>query len=345
MPVVPISTHRALSHIANPRVEADDKIMFIAFEDNEMIGYLGVLPDCIYNDKGESFKCGWLSCMWVNPDLRGKGIAKSLLQAVFTAWDKRILVTEFTPAAKGLYDASGQFDDLRMNAGLNCYLRFNLHEVLPKKNEKYQTFEPLLKAVDALANIPNGLRLAVTKHKHNFKAQFEPVHYVDNATGVFIQGKQKNSFERRGAAELNWIMKMPWIKQSAPTTESKRYHFSSVANRFENVCFKLRADGKMVGLVLFSLRNNHLKIPYAYFDDEYTADVVEYTYQFMRNYGANMLTIYHSKLVAYIAQHGSPFIYKRSITRHYIISKILSQSFTQKAKLEIQDGDADCAFT
>src|SRR5215216_4877386 len=94
MPVIPISTHRALSHVTNPRVEPNDVIMIMAYEEDKMVGYLGVLADRIYNDTG-SFKCGWLSCMWVDPTLRGRGIAKHLLSTAFANWQNHILVTEF----------------------------------------------------------------------------------------------------------------------------------------------------------------------------------------------------------------------------------------------------------
>src|SRR4051812_49201802 len=90
MPVVPISTHRALSHQANPRVEEKDVIMILAYEGEKMVGYLGVLADRIFNGTG-SFKCGWLSCMWVDPTLRGKGIAKQLLATAFSNWQNHIL--------------------------------------------------------------------------------------------------------------------------------------------------------------------------------------------------------------------------------------------------------------
>ena len=132
MPVIPISRHRAWSHIRNPRVSEDDVILVLAMVEGKMAGYLGVLADYIYLN-GQKEKAGWLSCMWVDPEVRGQGIAKKLLNRVLERWDNRILVTEFTPAAKGLYDRSQQFQDLKISEGLRGFLRFNLDELLPKK--------------------------------------------------------------------------------------------------------------------------------------------------------------------------------------------------------------------
>ncbi|MEL6841973.1 MAG: GNAT family N-acetyltransferase, partial [Bacteroidota bacterium] len=116
-PVLPISRHRALSHLANPRLRPDDVIMIFAHSDEgELVGYLGVLPDEIYLN-GKQDRGGWLSCMWVNPITRGQGIGGKLVQAALNAWQGRILVTEFTPAAKRLYDRTEAFVDLHQPVG------------------------------------------------------------------------------------------------------------------------------------------------------------------------------------------------------------------------------------
>jgi GNAT superfamily N-acetyltransferase len=345
MPVVPISTHRAISHIHNPRADKEDVLLIMAVDDGEMTGYLGILPDRIYNAKDESFKCGWLSCMWVNPSLRGKGIAKQLLATAFSSWQDRILVTEFTPEAKGLYDRSGGFNDLRANDGLRCYLRFNLHEVLPKKDERFKPYLPILKLVDSIVNVPIDLRLSLLQTQKSFALRFDPVREIDEEMGHYILRHQKNQFERRNADELNWIIKYPWLKESKSTDESTRYHFSSVSNRFCNLCFKLTINGEIQGYLHLTIRDNHLRIPYAYFDSRYLNEVVQYLYKIMRDYKLNMLTVFHKEIVAYMLSGATPFIYKRGIKRQYIISKVLDSHFAEKDELAIQDGDADCAFT
>lgn len=345
MPVVPISKHRALSHIANPRVEADDVIMILAHEEGRMVGYLGVLADRIYTTT-DSYKCGWLSCMWVDPTLRGKGIAKQLLATAFANWNNHILVTEFTPEAKGLYDRSQNFDDLKSNTGLRCFMRFNLHQVLINKKPQLKPLKAALKLADGFANSFNMLRLLVAKPNTESAINWQPVKQVDNAIENFISRYQTSAFEKRGAAELNWILKYPWLKVSPPTDESKRYHFSSVANEFKNLCFTgYNNRSEIVAFLFFSLRDGHLKIPYAYFGEEHTAGVVAKVYEVMLAEKANMLTVFHPLLVTHFSYNNTPFIYKRPIQRNYIITKALSQHFVSKDNIAIQDGDADCAFT
>lgn len=345
MPVVPISTHRALSHIGNPRVAADDVIMILAYEENNMVGYLGVLADEIHNGTS-SFKCGWLSCMWVDPALRGKGIAKQLLATAFTSWNNHILVTEFTPEAKALYDRSKNFDDLKSNTGLRCFLRFNTHQVLPNKKPSLKNIAPLLQLADATANVLNSIRLSILKPATTSDIRWQPVTEIDGTLAAFIDTQQQNSFEKRGATELNWILKNPWLKVSAPTSQSNRYHFSSVAAQFKNLCFAgYNSSNQLTAFLFFSLRNGHIKIPYAFFAPADTAAITAKIYEAMLAEKAAMLTVFNPHITAYLSNHPTPFIYKRSVYRHYMITKALSVHFTNKAQLTIHDGDADCAFT
>jgi len=345
MPVIPISTHRAISHIHNPRADREDILMIIAYENDIMVGYLGVLADRIYTLEGEPKKCGWLSCMWVNPVLRGKGIAKQLLSTAFQCWNDHILVTEFTPEAKGLYERSGGFNDLKVNDGLRCYLRFNLHEVLPKKNEKYEAYQSVLKLADDIANIPVSLKLSLMRPKPSLSFNLEPVTEIDEKLDQYILSKQTDHFERRSADELNWILKYPWLIESKPTEESERYHFSSVSGRFKNLCYKLTDSGEVKGYVHFTIRDNHLKVAYLYCESENINDVVQFIYKIMLDHKLNMLTVFHPDLVNFFKSNPTPFIYKRPIKRHYIISKVLDAHFSDRERLIIQDGDADCAFT
>lgn len=345
MPVIPISTHRALSHCVNPRVEADDVIMLLAYEGEKMVGYLGVLADRIFNDSG-SFKCGWLSCMWVDPNMRGKGIAKQLLATAFSTWQNHILVTEFTPEAKALYDRSKNFDDLRTNTGLRCFMRFNVNEILPSKRPGLKPLIPLLKLGDAFGNFANSLRLPWIRPKIKTAFRWLPVEEIDTLTGDFIEKVQTGSFEKRGAAELNWILKNPWLKVSAPTTESARYHFSSIAKQFKNLCFvAYNEKNEPNAFLFFSLRNGHLKIPYALFDAKDAGEIVSKIYEIIFQEQVNMLTVFHPQLVQYFSNNSTPFIYKRRVLRNYIVTKALSQYFANRSSVVIRDGDADCAFT
>lgn len=341
LPFLPISYHRAVSHINNPRAADNDTLLILAFEDDEMVGYLGVLADWIYDDTGQKTKCGWLSCMWIDPKCRGKGISKKLVATALEKWDKHILVTEFTVAAKGLYDKTGAFQDLQIKQGVRIYIRSDLEKLLPPKGENFERLRLLWKCLDKGFNLLFDLRFRSAKKPPNW----EYSNVIDAEINHFIHGQLSNQLFRRQAEELNWILNYPWIISAEPDEISQKYYFSSVANHFSFTAIKLRDSyGKLVAFLILARRDFTLKIPYCYFDEKYLDDVLNCIRWHLNSWRIKTCTLFHESLVQAFRKNKHPALFLRTIQRHYIISKVFEQFPTSKIT-EIQDGDADCAFT
>ncbi|MEZ4772035.1 MAG: GNAT family N-acetyltransferase [Bacteroidia bacterium] len=342
MPVIPISPQRAISHINNPRVEKDDMILLLAYEDEKLVGYLGVLADSLYV-RGKIRKAGWLSCMWVDPLQRGKGIAKKLLTQVLDAWGERILVTEFTHAAKGLYDYSGVFDDLKKLEGIRAYLRLPVSDILPRKKPVLKSLTPVLRFFDNMVNTLISVRLWFWQS--NPAISWEVIREIDEELGAFIEARQENQLMRRSAEDLNWMIRYPWLLGGVGEDRiSSRYHFSAVDMRFEVINLRLTdSQGKTVGYLMLTVRGNNLKIPYLYVEDGRIAEVAKLIVRLMKEKGLRVLTVFHPALVQYFRANRRPFFHIRKAYRHFIISKIFGP--VDPVEIEIQDGDADCGFT
>ncbi len=344
--VIPITKHRALSHINNPKVDRDDIILFTAYEDDELVGYLGVLADTIYLNDDEQ-KAGWLSCIWTSDSVRGQGVAKQLLSKALKSWDHKILATEYTPAAKALYDQTDAFIDLTTLDGRRAYLRFNLHELLPPKGFP-KMLTGLLRLSDFIMNIFNSLRLFLWKPFIQLDdSNLEYITEIDDETKDFIERRNKHELIRRDAVELNWINKYPWVLSSPDTdADAKRYHFSSSDKVFVNQNIKMKnKDGEMIAFLMFVIRGNNLKIPYCYFDEKHTDKIVQIIYHQMFKLNLNMITTFNPAIVNYIKSHRTPFIYNKQMQRSYLITKDLGKNLATNSRIEIQDGSGDCAFT
>lgn len=347
---VAISKHRALSHLRNPRVKRDDLVLVLIYEDGEMVAYLGVFADDLHFSTGVEH-VGWLSCMWVNPIMRGKGIAKKLIQTVFDAWDYKILVTEFTPAAHGLYNRTEQFLDLAKPEGIRGYLRLNLANLLPKKDEKWNKWEPFLSCIDAVFNLPNSLRLFFKSHYRlsldSLGGDFEYLSEIDDESWAFIQKQKGKELINRGREDLDWILKNPWLI-SAPFKDNiaNRYHFSAIDDSFNFLSIKIYdSERNIKAFMMLSIRGKNLKIPYVYFEKGYEIYVLELVYRHMLKMNLDMLTVFHPILVQVIKNGKTPFFKKRKFKRHYIIGKVLGEQLAATPDFVIQDGDADAAFT
>ena len=106
---LPITKHRALSQIKNPNATENDVLLTLAFEGNELAGYLGTFPDELLV-KNNPLKYAWLSTLFVSENFRGKRIAQHLLEKVFEKYNSQIAITEFTVEAESLYAKMKIFD-------------------------------------------------------------------------------------------------------------------------------------------------------------------------------------------------------------------------------------------
>ncbi|BDS13261.1 GNAT family N-acetyltransferase [Aureispira anguillae] len=345
---IAISKHRALSHLKNPRAKADDLVLVLIYEGGEMVAYLGVFADDLHFTTGIEH-VGWLSCMWVNPIMRGKGIAKKLIHTVFEAWSYKILVTEFTPAAEGLYNRTGQFIDLAKPRGLRGYLRLNLAYLLPKKDPKWNKWAPLLSCIDGLFNLPNALRLQL-KAASFLKLKginFEYLSELDDETWAFIQKNKLPELMNRDRKDLTWLTRNPWLISSKLTDyNASRYHFSATDSSFNFLNVKIyNSNLEVIGFLILSIRGKNMKVPYAYVQEGAADKVLQVIYKHLIALKLDMLTVFHPVLVKQIAKGKAPFFLTRNFQRHYIIGKVLEDQLVATPNFVIQDGDADAAFT
>lgn len=343
MEVVPISKIRAISHANNPLAKPEDVALVLIYVEGKMEAYLGVLPDEIY-PQGKAERCGWLSCMWVNPNLRGRGLAKKLINTVFEAWGYRILVTEFTPEAKGLYDSTKQFLDLAKPNGVRGYMRSNLHRLLPKRNPRWERATRLLKVVDAFLNFFMDSKLWFLKYQPNLIAF--PLSKPDSDCANLIKKVNALAFMRRGEQGMEWMSKYPWLTErpNEPGIE-RRYHFSTICKKFKCIQYKLMTkEGEIVAYLMISVRDGAMKVPYLYAEANVMPDVAKFIFQKLLEERCDTITVFHPLLRDYICQNKGPFFLKRQFQRHYIISKVFGEDWGG-SPISIQDGDADCGFT
>lgn len=343
LPYLPISYHRAVSHIRNPRADRNDVLLILAYDHSEMVGYLGVLADWIFDENNHQSKCGWLSCMWINPLSRGKGISKKLVAKALETWDKKILVTEFTAPAKGLYDKTGAFKDLQIKYGIRLYIRSDLARLLPPKSAFLKRIKPLWQFTDFLLNLILDFRFYFSPKKKN--SHWKQVYEVDDKIDHFIRQKQSGQIFKRGKNELNWILKFPWIRSAKADSQSRKYYFSSVAGIFEFKALTMEDhDGNIKGFIILARRDNSLKVPYCYFAEDTLDQVISCLTWHILEWKIKTVTIFHPDLVRHFEQKQFPAFFTKSFKRHYIISRVFD-AFEHDTRYEIQDGDADCAFT
>jgi len=341
MPYIPISYIRAVSHINNPRANENDILLILVYLDFGLAGYLGIVSDLIFkNDKPE--KVGWMSCIWVHQNARGKGLAKTLTNKAIELWDNKILATEFTPVAYNLYQKLKKFNILTIKDGLRIYRRSCTKHVLTSRYNKAKYIKPILATFDFTINIVNDLFI---KKKHNLINQnikIENITNIDDDIFNFIKKHQDSNLFNRNKSEINWLLKFPWVKEThSISPESIKYQFTSEAKQFKNICIKIIDNNLIVGFVLLTIRDKHLKTPYIFIEKGVENTLVFIINNIMMDYNIDILTTYQNTI---INNKNLSFIFRKSINRIYLTTMNPIAIGFNVNQNNIQDGDGDCAF-
>jgi GNAT superfamily N-acetyltransferase len=344
MPVIPISPQRAISQAQNPRAKPDDVALVLVWSNGALVGYLGALPDLFFISGSEPQPAAWLSCIWVSPLHRGKGIAKIMLEHMLEAWQFRVVLTEYTPEVGHLYRQFKHFTESTPSGGFRGYLRPNFAQILPPKNPIFEKTKPLLRAADALLSVPNHLRIKCL-HSKIKTPQTKEITDFDKAVATFISALQSGELAQRDPATLRWMLQYPWVRESPePDDFDRRYHFTARARQFKTKALLVLEQGETIGFLLLTLRDGHLRVPHAWHGDEHTAQMARVVFAQAIEMGASTLSLYHPRLTRFCQITRTPFFWEKPLRRTYFVGKGLADMLQQQP-LAFQDGDGDVGFT
>lgn len=340
MDIVPISRHRAKSYVHNPRANPDDVVLYMAYIDEEMVGYRTLLADTVFiND--ETHRVAWLSGNWVNPKLRRKGIASALFSEAFADWNGKLLFTNYALESKAVYDKTERFSLIQSSRGVRLYLRPCLLAILSKKGKAFRFLNPLWRILDALLWLVNPLPLFARLFKMD-GVRFEYLPSPDDGVAMMFEQTTANSPSQRKRQELEWIIGNPWLV-SSPLVDmiGQKYFFSSSPKRFVQSIVKVYHKGKPLGFVMINAADGAVSVPYVSCSAEHALLFAKIIVKHSMAIGANRLTVYNPQ-IADSMRGLKPFsMLSRTQYRNYFATKSLSTQLGNKTFLE---GDGDCVF-
>lgn len=332
---LPITKHRALSHLKNPKAADEDTLLILAFYEEKLIGYVGCFPDR-FVVAGKEIRYAWLSTLYVNLEYRKKRPAKALLKKAFEEYEGRIAITEFTKEAEALYNIMGVFEYVFPKEGKRYYFKTDAAKIIPEKKPGVKPLKPLFKTLDAAANLFISIKNLPVR-KPDFK--YEIIDRIDKESADFI-----NAFPGvRNADEINTFIDHSWVLEGK---KDERYLFSSFADTFTYFWIKIfDHNNKLKACLLLQLRDGYLKVPYLFS----TADLneaVQFLNYFIVSNKIKAFTSYQTKLNEVIQQSKafSP-VYKRDFHREYLFHKNLLELLPKNFNPNYQDGDGDCMMT
>jgi len=339
--VLPITSHRALSQINNPRSEPNDVSLIIAKDkDDNIIGYIGLLPDRL-NEIGQT--ASWLSCWWTD-DRDGKKAALHLFLMAIKVSNSNFIITDFTPDIKTIAEKSKLFQFIPTYYGVRGFMGFDLHEIFLRKYKWLKSAQWILAIKDRVLNFlirPINFYYQLKFNDKNLIV--EELQHVDNEASEFISQHNENEYFKRGEEEINWMINYPWILHDDKKEEAKRYYFSAKAKIFRYHLLKIKEHNKIIAFVVLRQRNHSFTTPFIYSKLGNEQKCLNVIYSFLLKKKARQFTIFHPHFVKFVKTASSPFFYKRNIPKDFAISQSIIMNYDEQKFL--QDGDGDYAFT
>lgn len=336
-PFLPISIHRAISHINNPNLADDKTTLILAFFNGKLAGYIGVMADTLISNHNK-IQVGWLSTLFVHTDFRGKQIAQQLLNKACEEYEGKILITEFTPEAEKMYIKSKMFSYQAPLVGMSYHFLFNFQKILPVKNEKWNNISAVLKFCDFTLN--SVLKL-IYKLKKNTKDNFEIKNTTDTEIEDFIKKNKKQNIFNRNLPEINWILDFPWVL-SGKNPEKTVYQFSDFDEKFENIYIKIYEHKILKTVLMLSVRNTTAKVHFVIGDYHPQISAEALYFYIIKNNIRNLICfdpdINEQFKHVYI-------LFRKERIRKFLMHKNLLTLLDKDFVFDVSAGDGDAIFT
>ncbi|QNM84267.1 hypothetical protein H9W90_08580 [Polaribacter pectinis] len=340
----PISKPRAISYVNNPRAKKNDVVLYLGFLEDELVSYRTILPDIFFNEnKPTSF--GWLSGNWVGEKHRRKGISTLLFKEVLKDWEGKLMYTNYAEASKLVYDKTDEFLLLKELKGTKYYNRFCLADILPTKNKLFEKTKMLWQVLDVILNVFVDFKnLFSSSIKNRFSVKVNE----NSSTSIlaFTDNFTSQNLFRRSEEEFNWIQKYPWVLTDEVSRKaSEAYNFSLYSNNFESNFYTVyNVANNLIGRILITIRDGHVKIPYAFFLEENSKEIASFIIDKCNKEKIKTIVVYNQKLETELNEQLS-FVTKKEFSQKYFITKKLEKSIKKTSEITIQSGDGDVVFT
>lgn len=329
----PISRHRAISQVNNPQANPEDVALVLAVEEEQIVGYIGLLPDKI----GEE-KVYWNSCWWASEDHRT--VALPLLLEFLKVADKRILLTDMPPHTEQIIRKLKIAKIINLPAGMVGYIGVKLADWLPARVSFLTRFKRLLQMMDSMLNtlfkIYFKLRIAKPTISTTPIEQFT---YHDES---FMNLHSSGELIRRSPEGLMWILNYPWVltKGTAPY-QYDHYYFTAVAKKARFELVRLQKNNRLIAILYLRVINDQLVAPYIYCDKDDIEEIARFLMHKMLEEACTNILVYNQLLKEALLREGS-FLFKKEVARNFAWHPSINHLMNEN--IQLQDGDGDVAF-
>jgi hypothetical protein len=330
----PISRHRAISQAHNPRAHPEDTALILAIKQDQIVGYIGLLPDWL-----EGEKVYWNSCWWVDESHRS--VAMPLFFQFIKSSNKNVLLTDMPAHTQKIVAQLKGFEFRTLEPGLKLYLGIQLKKWLPRRFPLTSGLRPLLGLADKSFNFCYSFLL---KRSKRFSApDYQLLDKLEASDLALMERCAARTLLQRAGQEGEWIRRYPWVLPEADSPHSyESYHFTALAKKVDFSWYRLNISPEKKAIFLVRNIDGHLFAPLIFARVSDYHQVARFLYFLALQQRAVALLVYHPLLVAALKSLGKQRIFQKTIPRVFAYHKNLASFIPPE--IVLQDGDGDVAF-
>jgi GNAT superfamily N-acetyltransferase len=244
--IASITSSRAKAQAKNPYSQPDDVVLFVAYQNNQVVGYLGQLPGILAFEK-KHYRVFWGSTFYLMDKYRGKGIGEQLLNKMISL-NQDFVVTRITPQADKVLKRCGmktlgslnyfQLRVERVHYFDKLFTAFKKTSGSEKQNSRnlIKKFEKTIYKLEKRL-FYSATSCLVNKMSDNYK------YLITNnlkESDFFLEQHLHQPFFYRGPELINWMLQEKWVlSQGDNPQEVSGYHFSGIRKFFKYIVLKL----------------------------------------------------------------------------------------------------------
>lgn len=302
--IIPMTLLRAEAILAHPATKNDHVILIVIWKDEQMVGFLGSLPESLTNGP-----MAWLCTIWVDEKHRGQKLAETMVETMKSAWHQRLGATGFIPGLDKLYKGKCGFTSGQTLIGRRFYLYENLASLAKHRH------------------IPMGFTLNTYPQWPKFKKihtePFSMEHIeIQRAIGL------------RDAESWNWWINHAFVSEVDDYPhQAERYPFSRMSGDFKK---------EMFGAIFCTQRQNKAVVS-AVINEIQIPESVNLLLSHARKEKWDSITAFHPQVIQSIQKQISPFVIHKAMQREFLWHPWLNDEI-KHVKLQASDGDWGLAW-
>lgn len=328
-----ISKKRAIAQMNNPDASVEDILITTANINKKCIGYRGVFPEKIYFN-GKEIKIAWLTTFFVDPNYRGKGIAKKLMEPIVNYYSDGIGSINSSENALKVYKKLGW----KTSFITKTKIVFKLPK--PRKNTIKNI---LLNIVRPALNYTIELfhhRWLAKSYKEKYEVEYTEL--IDNSLYQFIINSERSKIFIKSQEKLNWILKYKWASVAPCLVRTnQKYYFTNYVRNFSQHGSIIKQDGNIIGFFILRNSNKHMAIPFLYYSNKNKENVFRSILEHVIELNSFSLTTSNDDLIKYIVDSNLMYLFKKKKATSFSHT---GQKYFESIGTDLQDGDGDLFF-